>query len=1761
MKRLFLIFLIICVNSNNFFAQCENSDFESGSLVNWMGFTGGCCGINTPQQGFVNGRHTITQISNGFDPQVIPCFELPVVSNDGDFSCRLGNSDVGAEAERLQFDFLVTPESNLIIYKYAVVLEDPGHDIAEQPRFEVQVKTASGSPIPCTFYQVSAAANLEGFQNCGGLVFKDWTTVGVDVSDYLGQIVTLDLATGDCSQGGHFGYAYVDAKCTSLTLDARFCSLANSATISAPDGFTYFWSTGETTKEITITNPQQGQEYSCQLTSVTGCQALLSTTLEFSDVDAQIEVLSACTNFIELLNNSVNVNGYVDSVIWTVNGDVYFDENNLILDNFLPGNYDVELLVISDLGCRDSIFTNLEVFDHPEIHIDLFQPCYSETIEVSTQIDFEVSEVQQFSFYYDDLMMETNINGQFNSIGGDDLNHEFVVIATDELGCRDTSEEFFFSPSQIQLDLLTISDYNGFQISCNQGNDGFIEVQNAGGFVPITSEWSTGDVGLSVNGLTAGYYMIISTDAQGCQDTIFQELMEPTAISTVVTGTSEYNGSNVSCFGSVDGYISFSVYGGVQPYAYTFDNLNFVQSLFENINGGVHDFVVSDANNCLVNQTVNLTEPAPLTIDVSVVSNYNGSDISCFGAFDGQAQAQVTGGTVPYFYQWSDGSISMLSDLDLGQGAANVDIVDINGCTTSGQINLMEPAPLGLTTAVTSNYNGFGVSCLGSANAAVTSYPSGGTGAYIFDWNDGAGSSQNLNNVQAGLYQLELTDQNGCGPVFSSILVTQPDSLVLNLNVTSNFNGYHISCNSEADGSVQSEVNGGVLPYLYDWNNAIDGISNAFDLTAGTVELTVTDDNNCQVFGSIQLEEPPALLIQMAVVSNFNGYGTSCFNSQDGILFASATGGIGSYNYTWDNGVNGSINAGLGSGIYSVEVIDGNGCMGNESTTLYSPTPVLGQVESQSNYNGFEVSCFGGADGEVNLSASGGIGPYYFLWPDGVVSSLHQNLTAGTYGVQVEDVNGCQQNIQVDINQPNSLEVSVVSVSDFNGFEISCFNVNDGFIHAAVTGGVAPFIYQWTSGVSASPELNNIPAGNYGLTVLDNNGCVSDAVSQLMEQPNSLFANVNVVSNYNGSQISCFGLSDAQAEVSIGGGVDPYYPEWEDGSTQFLSNVNLNVGLHQVTYVDANGCYGSLTFSVIEPEPVVASVQSILDYNGYEISCYGYNDGAAVVTCEGGTGFVSSLWNDGFSGYYRTGMYSGTYVAACTDLNGCMTDDQVVLDQPAPLSLDLEVFSDYSGWDISCYGYADGQALCNVLGGVVPYSYNWEDGSIMNFSNQDLSAGTFTVQVTDINGCYIEDSITLTQPDAITHNYQVSDFSGFGVSCFGGSNGSIDVTAFGGANPLSYVWSSGQFTQDLFGMPSGVYALEISDANGCPSQYDLIELTQPDEIILETVLISDYNGYNVSCFNSTDGFAEVVVYGGVPDYNINWDNGDQGLLADQLSGGIHLVTVNDANGCVDVEQLFMDVPSPIVLSQISLPDTCFLGIGSSTIAASGGVGDYLYLWNNGGMLPASCCLTSGYDTWVTVIDDNFCQSTMNVIVDNIPPPNVSLEIVTNYPICEDSTEVVLFANTSDEYVNWKWYFNGEIQLDESGVLPIVFNEPHDVEVELVGSFANGCSSSVSQVLEVEPIATLYVPNAFTPDDDYINDGFVVRGSQLLSYHIMIFDRWGHLYFESDDIRRSWNGTLNNSMENAKSDVYMYKVEATGLCGEEIKKVGHVILLR
>ena len=219
MKLTYVICLVIFVFSSDLVqsqSSCTNSDFELGNFTGWTGELGSCCPISTTPSVIVSGRHTIMS-GTATDPNT--CNNVPVVAPGGTYSARLGNANNGRQAEKLTYTIPVVDASNaLFIYKYAVVLQDPSHTAVDQPRFELKILNASGQVIDpvCGYYLVVADDNIPGFQNCGSVVYKNWTTVGIDLTPYIGQQISLVFATGDCDLGGHYGYAYLDAYCTCL---------------------------------------------------------------------------------------------------------------------------------------------------------------------------------------------------------------------------------------------------------------------------------------------------------------------------------------------------------------------------------------------------------------------------------------------------------------------------------------------------------------------------------------------------------------------------------------------------------------------------------------------------------------------------------------------------------------------------------------------------------------------------------------------------------------------------------------------------------------------------------------------------------------------------------------------------------------------------------------------------------------------------------------------------------------------------------------------------------------------------------------------------------------------------------------------------------------------------------------------------------------------------------------------------------------------------------------------------------------------------------------------------------------------------------------------------------------------------------------------------------------------------------------------------------------------------------------------------------
>lgn len=334
-------------------SSCANADFEQGDFTNWQGQVGNCCPVVTAPSGIVPGRHTIMS-GTGTDPNT--CGHVAVVAPGGHYSARIGNAGIGAEAEKLSYVITVSAESALFIYKYAVVLEDPGHPADEQPRFQVRVADASGQPVDpvCGEYTVVASSNLPGFATCNGtIIYKDWTTVGLDLSAYIGQTLTIEFITADCKPGAHFGYAYVDAYCSPLQIESVYCSGSSTATLNAPVGFGYLWSTGETTPSITIANPMAGQNYTCQLTSVTGCSVRISTVLSTIDPVADFVVTNAC--YTDAAFSNVSTAQGAMAFAWDFGDGTTSDEENPKHSYTSAGNYNVTLTISNGAGCIGSV--------------------------------------------------------------------------------------------------------------------------------------------------------------------------------------------------------------------------------------------------------------------------------------------------------------------------------------------------------------------------------------------------------------------------------------------------------------------------------------------------------------------------------------------------------------------------------------------------------------------------------------------------------------------------------------------------------------------------------------------------------------------------------------------------------------------------------------------------------------------------------------------------------------------------------------------------------------------------------------------------------------------------------------------------------------------------------------------------------------------------------------------------------------------------------------------------------------------------------------------------------------------------------------------------------------------------------------------------------------------------------------------------------------------------------------------------------------
>jgi len=695
-----------------------------------------------------------------------------------------------------------------------------------------------------------------------------------------------------------------------------------------------------------------------------------------------------------------------------------------------------------------------------------------------------------------------------------------------------------------------------------------------------------------------------------------------------------------------------------------------------------------------------------------------------------------------------------------------------------------------------------------------------------------------------------------------------------------------VSCFGQNTGQATVTVTNGNPPYTYEWSNgqppttSYSTTNTMNNLGPGTHYVVVTDATGCQKFINITLDQP-----QAALAVNANVTHVTCNGAGTGAIDISPAGGTTPYTFSWDNGaITEDLNM-VSSGTYVVTITDSKGCTYVQIYTIQQPPPLL--VSSTFT----NISCYGDSTGAATVVASGGVSPYTYAWSAGGSNQPNAgNLTAGSYTVSVTDVNGCLNTQVIQINEP-SFPVSLSATSQ----NASCFGEATGNINIVPAGGTLPYSVSWYNPAGQimnqhSFNIDSLTSGIYNAIITDAVGCSRDT-SIFISQPSMVNWNFSTVDNL------CFGESNGSAVISVTGGVAPYTYLWSTASVDSVIT-NLSSGSYSVTITDNNGCEHETSVMIYQPGSAVsASVAPT------HVLCYGYPSGSADLSPSGGTPPYTFSWSNGFIGEDLINVPAGTYAVTVTDNNGCISYSGTVINEPQDsLSMQLNVVN------ASCYGFNNGSITIQPSGGTTPYYLRWDDTDFL-ISNSghllsNLPAGSYQIIVTDANGCQLMQTISVTAPSAI-----ILETTTTVVNCFGGSDGSVDLTVTGGTLPYSYLWSGGMVSEDLSGMPAGSYTVTVTDAQGCTISTSSQINSNPE--ILVTALTQP-----ISCIDNADGSITVTVSGGIGEISYVWTDGTTANNIHNLAAGNYSITLTDALGCV--KQLEFTVPSSLY-ECISIP--------------------------------------------------------------------------------------------------------------------------------------------------------------------------------------------------------------------------------------------------
>ena len=1205
----------------------------------------------------------------------------------------------------------------------------------------------------------------------------------------------------------------------------------------------------------------------------------------------------------------------------------------------------------------------------------------------------------------------------------------------------------------------SFSNYNGYNISCNGFSDGQIDL-TVNGSGPFNIQWSNGATTEDISGLTAGTYTVTVVDVANDTTIETYSLTEPDAITRSAVSIQD-----VTCFGLNNGSINISVAGGVPNYSFQWSNSSSNEDISSLI-AGVYTLTITDLNNCtsvFANDTVH--EPDEIKITATITNT------SC-GLINGMIDASISGGISPYGYLWSNSNTT--EDLNiLSSGVYTLTVTDQNLCTKvdSFTVGASTQPSVVLDSA-------FNVTCFGQSTGSIYVHVNDANGPVTYLWSNAA-TTQDIVNIAAGTYTVTVTDSSGCTATKTQA-ITQPTDIAITLTP------HNATC-AQSNGWISSSVSGGTSPYTYLWSNGAS-TSSISGLLPGNYTVTVTDAALCTKTASQNITTISGPVVTVDSVKN-----ARCFGQANGAVYISVTGNNGPVTYLWSNAATTQDIVNIVAGTYTVTVTDSSGCTATKTQAITQPTDIAITLTPHN------ATC-AQSNGWISSSVSGGTSPYTYLWSNGASTSSISGLLPGNYTVTVTDAALCTKTASQNISTISGPVVTVDSVKNAR-----CFSQANGAVYISVTGNNGPVTYLW-SNAATTQDIVNIAAGTYTVTVTDSTGCVGNK-TQIITQPSVLTLIDTIV------PARC-GNANGSAGVNVTGGTSPYTYLWSNGaSTSSISG--LNGGTYTVTVTDSKLCTANRTLVVNNTPSLVISIDTIIHVkcagqntgvikvnvtggsgaltytwtpsqigtdsifnlasgtyklvvrdtancrdsisvtinsptainatiNSLPETC-GINNGQAWVTVSGGTPGYTFLWNNSSTNDTITNLTKGNYSVTIKDANNCSVIKNILVD-----SLGGPAITD-SIIHVKCFGENTGAIYTTVHGANGPVSYLWSPGGQITQNITNLTAGTYTVTVTDTNSCSSTKSFVVNQPTGLNIS-----FTSVTEKC-NQANGSAIVAVTGGTSPYSYQWNNGNTTNNIINLTSGYYTITITDGNLC---------TKRDSVFIGHTngpSISNFSHNLIKCHNDSSGSLTVNVTGGTPFYNYQWSGFPlvNNATLQNIPAGVYTVTVTDANGCTVNATDSLQNPPLMSISHTLTNASCNLNNGIAQINVSGGASPYIYNWSNGvtGATLLDTLANSFYT--ITITDALGCIKTDTFTIQRTPATFIQLTSL-NYVTCFglSNGSITITPSGGDGNYTYQWSYNN-IQTQNLNNIPA---GSYDITV----TDGTGCSYTMPDIQVSQP---------------------------------------------------------------------------------------------